>query len=651
MSYSSLVKCIRAATVSQFYDVCIVFLSARGFKDLKVVDGPGDGGRDVTCSQKDLCIQLSTQNRWQSKVRSEVLRAKQKNISNLVFISSQIISPSAEESFRQDCQIDLDGFFLSIFDCNSIATSLSHPRNFDRACAALGIELKSRVLPFDFRESAISHFRLFGAESNDLRAGLLESAIKFEIYRSGDLSQDDLISRISKMVFIKSDIVAIRSAVSRLRSASEIFGPETSIKISERVKSQLHVAERESEVAFSSDINALMAISGCTRAVAERVLAAARNIFLSGLDIQGDDPLCLDFQSVLAGSGLWPLRQKVYQALAGGALVKKLRFAQTVTHVIDTDTSDLISSLGQRDSVSVVLDASVGLPMIFGLEFADAKSRYGVSAAGLRNLCESHNFPLCVPSEYVNEMASHGMLAYQFVEVYDGLPKEGRAALTSHENAYVSHFTFLMERGKLDGVESLAEFLGHFGINAATVSSRRVGKVEDRIRNILQDHAIDVLDACSYDPETFQEIIQLKQREGRGGDRLLAEHDARVACLLKRSSGGFLFATWDRAMISYFEDKRSVFSNHPGRIIDLLTIAKRLDYGSSYDFEALSIFMHIEEKRIEAVAKKIAQLSDLEQVARLRKYVEECRRQGGQSWELTNSDLDDFLFAEKRLDM
>jgi hypothetical protein len=37
-----------------FYDVALMYLEQIGYRDLSVVDGAGDGGRDITCSRDDL---------------------------------------------------------------------------------------------------------------------------------------------------------------------------------------------------------------------------------------------------------------------------------------------------------------------------------------------------------------------------------------------------------------------------------------------------------------------------------------------------------------------------------------------------------------------------------------------------------------------
>ena len=53
MIVPTLKRAIQAREEKGFYDIALLFLSAHGYKDLSVVDGPGDGGRDVTCALKD----------------------------------------------------------------------------------------------------------------------------------------------------------------------------------------------------------------------------------------------------------------------------------------------------------------------------------------------------------------------------------------------------------------------------------------------------------------------------------------------------------------------------------------------------------------------------------------------------------------------
>ena len=55
----------------RFYDVALMYLRVLGYQELSMVDGTGDGGRDVICSRKDLRIQLSVRKDWEKKINEE----------------------------------------------------------------------------------------------------------------------------------------------------------------------------------------------------------------------------------------------------------------------------------------------------------------------------------------------------------------------------------------------------------------------------------------------------------------------------------------------------------------------------------------------------------------------------------------------------
>jgi HJR/Mrr/RecB family endonuclease len=71
MYFSGLRRSIQSLEEKKFYDIAIHFLETEGYKDLSIVDGSGDGGRDVVCSRKDMRIQLSIRKNWQQKINDE----------------------------------------------------------------------------------------------------------------------------------------------------------------------------------------------------------------------------------------------------------------------------------------------------------------------------------------------------------------------------------------------------------------------------------------------------------------------------------------------------------------------------------------------------------------------------------------------------
>ena len=67
MYFSGLKRAIQNVEEKIFYDVALLFLKCEGYKELEIVDGKNDGGRDILCSHKDLHIQLSIRKDWDKK--------------------------------------------------------------------------------------------------------------------------------------------------------------------------------------------------------------------------------------------------------------------------------------------------------------------------------------------------------------------------------------------------------------------------------------------------------------------------------------------------------------------------------------------------------------------------------------------------------
>ena len=76
MYFPALKTSIQNLEENKFYNIALMYLEQLGYKDLRIVDGPGDGGRDVLCSREDLRIQLSVRKDWQNKINEEALNTK-----------------------------------------------------------------------------------------------------------------------------------------------------------------------------------------------------------------------------------------------------------------------------------------------------------------------------------------------------------------------------------------------------------------------------------------------------------------------------------------------------------------------------------------------------------------------------------------------
>ena len=93
MYFSALRKLIGSAEEVRFYDVAILYLGAQRYRDLSIVDGSGDGGRDVTCSRSDLRIQLSVRRDWENKINEEAAKTAAAGVKHLIYVTNRAISP------------------------------------------------------------------------------------------------------------------------------------------------------------------------------------------------------------------------------------------------------------------------------------------------------------------------------------------------------------------------------------------------------------------------------------------------------------------------------------------------------------------------------------------------------------------------------
>src|SRR4051812_20640099 len=141
MYFPALKKAIQNLEEKGFYDIALMYLEQLGYRELGIVDGTGDGGRDVVCSRDDLRIQLSVRRDWDRKINDEATTARRQGKRHLIYVTNRVISPENEQEFRgikysQKGEVD-----LSIQDLNRIATTLARPGVIRQAYESLGMSV------------------------------------------------------------------------------------------------------------------------------------------------------------------------------------------------------------------------------------------------------------------------------------------------------------------------------------------------------------------------------------------------------------------------------------------------------------------------------------------------------------------------------
>lgn len=625
----------------KFYDIALMYLERVGYKELSIVDGSGDGGRDVTCSRDDLRIQLSVREKWQVKINEEAGITKNAGLRHLIFVTNRFISPAAEQDFFERLYRFKGEVEVTIASLRRIATALSSPGVINRTYERLGMAVGNEVQA-EPKEIAVSTVLMFSTEARELREEIIEANVRAQLLRQPGISEKALKDALSGLLpgpNIDRDVTA---ALSRLRMAKRISGPANAIDLTPDAREVMEAAETELLGAKAADIAMLVQVTGLSNEDANSLLDIALELLIRSRDLNGVGPVEEQLRNFLAAHNLSRQRAKVYDALAATSSGKIRQYGQTIDRIFSANSFDIYRALGRRTTVQLVLDASVAMPVLFGLSFGSSRSRYGVAALALREACKAHGIAMVIPEAYLNEMAYHGLKgALDHVEIYNALPVEAQSALKSSENAYLSHYAHIAKTLHSQGDElSLKDFLEHFGL----VPGRPLYRVENRIRTLLDEFGIKVIPNVRYDPQVHKKIVEAKPKENR---RIVIDHDACVVTMLKNDeSKGFVFATWDKALIELVEDITRVYADTPSRVVDFLSMGGGQEFECEQSFEMLSTLLHVDEKPAAKLAALIGKIDSVDIAYKLSKIVADARAQKGADWSLLPEHVSPLIDGE-----
>ena len=637
MYFSGLRKLIGSVEETRFYDVAILYLSAQRYRELSIVDGTGDGGRDVLCSRKDLRIQLSVRKDWENKINEEAANTAAAGKSHLLYVTNRMISPRAEAAFRASKYKFSGSVEVSIHDLNRITTALARPGRIKRAYEMVGATVTPTVHA-STEEVAVSSLLLFGQEAFDLREKIVDANVRAWLFKHPNCSENTLVDEVSLSLPGANPVRAVTSAVSRLRTSGHIVGTQSKIALSEVEFAQMQSAEDEFLLAREADVTTIANATGLQREDATHLLKLATETLLRREDISGGDANSENVLAFLAENGLSRQRTSIYKILSECSIAQHFQYANTINQIFSTNTFDIYRALGGRTEITMLLDTSVALPMVFGLEFQVATSRYAVSATTLLEVCRAHEIAIMVPRSYVNEMASHGLKALEFLDTYEALPQDLKPFLRGSGNAFLSHFSHIQGAMTDAGTDiSLADFLEVFGLRKN--ASLRV--IENRILSILESHGITTGLTGYYDADIRKQIAEKKSPHE---SNYILDHDAAVCTnLINDSARGFILATWDKVLIEVVQGLARVYADSPARVADFLSSIEGIDYDYDRSTELLTTLLHVDEQAVERLAQRIEAIRTPSQAYRLRAYIEDIRSTRGGAWLPDVDDLTCFL--------
>lgn len=619
MYYSGIYKTIRDLEEKKFYDAALLFLSAKGYRELVIVDGSGDGGRDVTCNWNHIRIQLSVQKNWENKLNQEAKLAEAKGAKHFIYVTNRRIRDHEREDFAQN-RYSLRGVVeITIHDLMAISTALSLPDIAESTRQVLDLPLSGKVTASP-KEIAISNTLLFSTEARELRDNVIENSIRAHIFSREGISESELSHKVSFDLGSLALGAQVKKAIHRLRSKGEIIERSDGLYLNEQILAQIKAAHDDFILAKSKDVSELINKYSLTEEEADRLVKISLEILARNSSFDGDEPYAVQLTQFIATHNLQRRKSSLYDDLSKLTSARITEFGNAISHILATDTYDILRVLGRSSSITAILDSSVAMPMLFGLTFSHVRSRYGIGAAALSEMCSSHKIALRVPRPYLNEMANHGIKALEYIEIYKIIGNESRSVLRASGNAYLSHFGHIRDDESLGKRIEIEDFFVHFGLlPGATIRS-----VERRLEELLSNLGIEVINAARWEPGLRKSVLEFKPEE----PAIIIDHDAAVLTLLTESSdSGYIFATWDRSLTELVERTSRVYADTPSRIVDFLSMAQGSDFESEQSVSLLDSLIYYDEKKAEALAKKIEAIRSTDRAFELQKFTDEARKQ------------------------
>jgi hypothetical protein len=638
MIVPTLKRAIQALEEKGFYDIALLFLSAHGYKDLSVVDGTGDGGRDVTCSLKDLRIQLSVRKDWLKKINDESKLTKDSGKSHFIYVTNRPISPAEQTEFQTNKHVNRGDVVVTIYDLNAITTTLAQSGVIHRAYELLGMSVDGK-LQATAKEIAVSTLLLFSPEAKELRVNIVEANITAWMLKNGPASEDRAITAVAQLLPYPAVADDIKQSIGRMRADGRLIEATGRLLLSAQETEKASAAEEEYLQSASADLKLLERKYGLNVDDAQRLLALALELIVRDKPLEERSVHADALAAFVAEKKLTRKKVELYEDLAKTGIARFDQYGKAIDRIFSTNTFDIYRAFGRRTVITMVLDASVAMPMLCGLAFRSVRSRFGIAAEKLRMLCQEHNFEIVVPSFYLNEMASHGLKAKDFVATYKNLPVEARDALIGSRNAYLNHYARMKDIMTAAGETppTLEEFLEYFGFGP--VSGLRTA--ENRLTSLLDEHGIRTLRYSHLDLGLRERVAQ---RKDVFESPYIIDHDAMALSLLHDDDdAGFVFATWDHILINMVAEIDRIYADTPARVIDFLSMAKGANYECDESIDLLTSLIHIDDAKAAALAQKIEGIQSADQAFRLRRFVDEARARGGPDWRFTDMEAAAFF--------
>lgn len=589
MKFDSLVRLIESADYMSFREIAHLALQARSFKHVAITDGWKDGGRDVAVYEAPpnpsrFAVQLSVERDWRGKLREDAGKVRSRlGVDVLLYVTSRRV-PEADFATVADEIWVANSVTARKMDSQAIATLVMERGLVSDVFTALGIQAiatpsKTASTREVLRQDIAYAFAFFGEDPSNFRRTIIEDAI-LEILSDHPkaVSRDQVIAEtISILGLAPAQEQLVTGALDRLIQDRRIERVEAAQFTVNEVTRQAAVAVRTLRerdwVQLQTQVSEIIVANIPTRKLSEAQLSEIMEALGALIITTGSSTKDSVGQQVQHSVILRTVRERLralhavldrlgapdadrdtlLQVLTRTAMDssigKHLVAGEVFIGLSSMTTPALIRALGAKSDLTVVLDSSVAIPILAGLLYEPTADRFSLASTAAFNQLRVHELRAILPRDYLEETASHLLVAYRdYAAIIYAEPD-----LRASTNAFVAHFSSLYRAGK---VNNFVSYLEAFGFREHIARGEFYGArniIMQRLKTQFQRYGI----SCDLVPRPSSESRERAERavayaqDERGVDRqaVLLRHDVRTIAFLHDQDAGlnetYILCTWD----------------------------------------------------------------------------------------------------------
>lgn len=649
--FSYFQRMIRGCTETQFYDIARLYLQVCGFENPEIINSKNDGGRDVRIpNRKDLNIQLSIVEDWKSKIKKDakkIIDDRQIHSKTLRYITNRDIGDAAVAKFTEEFPYKGQCEFI-IDDVKKITNQIINSNRIKELCLLLGIPVTGKIkstLP----EKAISVFLLYSDESIEFKNKLIESMIKASIYNNENCTEETILAIINDSKIFGDTPYSdfIKARIDYMIIKKEIIKNNNNISLSLENLKQMEQAIIEISVHKEHDIQCIKNI-GFSEEFATELLNINFKDYIEGRSADQDNQLRTIYGNFFS---LYKISDKelndLINLLPSLKTLQRKMFEISLEKILGTNTFDIFRVLGNQTNINVLLDANVAIPILLGLSFNEYKNKFLLSSNALLDLCKNHDFKIIIPAVYINEIASHGYSALEYVDQIKEYQKAGNIiAFKNSKNAFVNFYAYLLENNDSFEYNDFSCFLEVFGIKKDKRRKEIEYFIKSTFENYLGDLGVDV-DIPYYSSEYDEEYFELLEEYKENNNKILVEHDAIVwTHLMNDIDNGYIVVTWEKEFMRNLIEKTEIYAGTPSRIRDFLLFTSNVgnvnDDENLINYELMEELLYVLDDRMLHLSESITeQLISLpkENVRKINEFIIKEKRKGIENSKSFENDL------------